>query len=287
MSSQNENKWSFKSSLLVREIRRAERNRIILVFAVLLIILYLNTMSTIYKAGFYFSGATQIRPEEISHIDDPEIELTEFGFNANFESSPIFKERPRLKRLMFSKNGSPYVELSGDSLYETGILDSEGSNVVYRFCKLSNGKYIFVKLFSHAEVPYLKGTVGYLPADIRTKALLDTSIDSGDLLPLFFDATESAFYGITSTIAFSVMVLLFWALWAFFVIRRALVIDRSPTYERLYMCHGAVEDNAFLIEKEVLKRGKRIPFGTTLTENWYIKKRLFSFWAEPRTGAGK
>ena len=74
-----------------------------------------------------------------------------------------------------------------------------------------------------------------------------------------------------------------WGVWFFFVIRRSLSIQRDPAYKRLFACLGSVEENARQIDEELAGIDCYTAGRTTVTEHWRLRRRLFSFLAEPRS----
>ena len=277
------NHWTFRDSTFCREIRRVNRNRILLGIVLFLVIFYFDTMNTIYRARLAYSEPQAVTHEELSEITDPLVQLTSFGFSANYEESAEFDENLSLKRLMYSKNGACLVTLTPLDFTPVEINSGDNSYVEYSLARLSTGKSLLVKQSSLIQLDSVTGTVGYLPADLRDIILDNADISADQLCPLIFDATAETFSSVTTEIVFSVFLLLVWALWFFFVIRRALSIQRDPAYKRLFVCHGSVEDNARQIDEELGDADAYRAGHTTVTENWRLSRRLFSFLAEPRS----
>lgn len=281
------NDWEFKQSTILREIRRVNRNRIILAVLVIIIIFYLDILNTIFRAKIYYSGPKEITHEEISEISDPETQLRDFGFSANRERSDVFENNPGLKRLMYSKNGSCFVSLMPVSISDSGVEAFTTSNkkvsVEYVLGRLSTGKILLIKRSSIVKLENVQGIIGYLPSDLRAKVLGASPVEDANLLPLIMDATGETFSTVAADIWFSAFLLIAWSLWFFFIIRRARDIQRDPAYNRLFMCHGSIEDNARQIDDELQSPDVFTSGRLTVTENWRLKSNLFSFFVEPKS----
>lgn len=277
--------WTFHDSTFCREIRRVNRNRILLGVVLFALIFYFDTMSTIYRVRLAYSEPQPVTHAELSAITDPLVQLTPFGFSANFEESAEFEENLSLKRLMYAQDGVCLVTLTPLDYTPVEIVSGDNSYVEYALGRLDTGKYILVKRSSVVKLDSVTGTVGYLPADLRAIILDNAAIDKDQLCPLIFDATAETFSSVTTEIIFSVFLLLVWGVWFFFVIRRSLSVQRDPAYKRLFVCHGSVEDNARQIDEELNGVDSYSAGRTTVTENWHLRRRLFSFLAEPRSSA--
>ncbi len=279
--------WNFKNSFFRREIKRVNISRIVFSLVVLSIIIFLDTRHTFTLALNKFRGTETVTPAEIAAITSPEEELTEFSFKANHESSKVFEEDLRLKKLMYAKNGSCILNLTPDEIIETGYSPMEkggsvSTTVEYVYARLGD-KYLIVKRHVLKPTDILTGTIGYLPSDIRLAVTAESDIAQEDILPLIMDTTGDAFSSLTTDLAFSGLALIFWGLWFFAIVRRALDYQRSPAYKRLFTCHGTVEENALAIDQELQGRTDFGLFGNIVTENWHIRRRPLSFMVEPRT----
>lgn len=283
--------WTFHDSTFSREIRRVNRNRIILALIVFAVIFYFDTIGTIFRARIYFSGPKAVTHEEISAVTDPETELKYFGFSANTEKSDVFTDNPKLKRLMFSKGGSCYVSLTPVSVKDSGLkaYTSSGSdtNVEYVLGQLSTGKYLLIKRSAIVRLDKASGTISYLPSDLRAEVLGASDVGDADLLPLIMDATGETFSSVKTDIGFTALLLALWGLWFFFIVRRAMNINRDPAYNRIFMCSGSVEDNARQIDEELQAPDVFTSGRVTVTESWRLTSKLFSFTAEPKSSAEK
>lgn len=281
--------WDFKQSTFSKEIRRVNRNRIILAVIVLTAIFYYDILNTFFRAKMYYAGPKEISHAEISEISDPETQLKDFGFSANRERSDVFENNPALKRLMCSKNGSCYVSLKPVSISDSGVeaytATRKKATVEYVLGELSTGKILLIKRSAIVRLERVQGTIGYLPSDLRAKLLSASEIEDARLLPLIMDATGETFSSVTTDILFSVFLLLIWGLWFFFILRRALDIQRDPAYNRLFMCHGSVEENARKIDEELKSPDVFTTRRLTITENWRLQSKFLSFVVEPKLSA--
>ncbi len=281
--------WSFHDSTFCREIRRVNRNRILLSLVIFGLIFYFDTMNTIYRARLAYSAPQTVTCQELAAVTNPADELTLFGFSANHEKSAEFDKLPALKRRMYAKNGSCHLSLTPlafrDLLVQPGERETgkKDSTVEYVLAQIGDEKYITVKRSALVKLDTLTGTVGYLPDDLRGEILDCSDIRSDQLCSLIFDATGEAFSSTGTYIAFSALLIVLWGVWFFFVIRRSLSIQRDPAYKRLFACLGSVEENARQIDEELAGIDCYTAGRTTVTEHWRLRRRLFSFLAEPRS----
>lgn len=275
--------WTFRDSTFCREIRRVNRNRIILAALVFALIFYFDTFGTIYRIRMSNCDPEPVTHEELSAITNPVAQLTPLGISANHESSEEFNENVELKRLCLVKNDSCIMRLTPLGYTEVDINSGSNDYVEYVLGRLSTGKYLLVKRSGLVPLDTITGTVGYLPGDLRSVILQNSEIADADLCPLIFDATSETFSNLTTEIVFSVLLLAAWGLWLFFIIRRAMSVERDPAYKRLYTCHGTVEEIARQLDDELNDAGCYRSGRTIVTENWRIRKGLFTFLAEPRS----
>lgn len=277
--------WSFHDSTFCREIRRVNRNRILLCLVVFVLIFYFDTMSTIYRARLAYSEPQTVTGSDIAAIDDPLTDLTSFGFSANYESSTVFDQDPALKRLMYAKNGSCHLTWTPSAFHElTQQPGGKSDDVVcYTLAQLEDGTFIAVKRSALVQLDRLTGTLGYLPDDLCKELLSCSDIDSHALRPLIFDATAEAFSSVGTSIAFSSILIAVWGVWLFFTIRRAVSLQRDPAYRRLFACLGSVEDNARQIDEELAGIDCYSAGRITVTEHWRLHRHLFKFLVEPRS----
>lgn len=273
--------WTFEQSTFCREIRRVNRNRILLAIIVCALIVYLDTIGTIYRVRMSKAEPQIVTHAELAEITDPITQLTLFGFSANHEESAEFDENVRLKRLMLAKNGSCRMVFTPDDFTPIKINSGDDSYIEYALAHLDNGQYVLVKRSAVVKLDTLTGTVGYLPGDLRTIILERSGVDAELLCPLIFDATEEAFGSTGTMIAFSAILLLFWALWFISIIRRSLSLERDPAYQRLFVCHGTVEENARQLDEELGDEDTYRSGRNIVTEHWRIRRRMLSFLVEP------
>ena len=273
--------WSFENSTFCKEIRRVNRNRILLAIIVCALIVYFDTIGTIYRVRLSKSEPQPVTHAELAAITDPITQLTLFGFSANHEESREFEENVQLKRLMLTKDGSCRLVFTPSDFTKIEINSGDDSYIEYTLASLDNGQYVLVKRSALVKLDTLTGTAGYLPGDLRAVILERTGVDDALLCPLIFDATEETFAATGTMIAFSAILLVFWGLWFFSIIRRSLSIERDPAYQRLFVCHGSVEDNARQLDEELGDEDTYRSGRNIVTEHWRIRRRMLSFLVEP------
>ena len=273
--------WTFENSTFCREIRRVNRNRILLAIIVCALIVYLDTMGTIYRVRMSKCEPQPVTHAELAAITDPITQLTVMGFSANHEESVEFDENVKLKRLMLTKNDSCRMVFTPDDFQKIEINSGDDAYIEYTLASLDNGQYVLVKRSAVVKLDTLTGTVGYLPSDLREIILKHSGVDPNLLCPLIFDATEEAFGSNGTMIAFSAILLIFWALWFTSIIRRSMSVERDPAYQRLFVCHGTVEENARQLDEELGDEDTYRAGRNTVTEHWRVRRRMLSFLVEP------
>jgi len=269
--------WSFKKSNFVREIRRGTRNRIILGLVLLIAFLFADVLGTAYRARMYYAGAVEVSASELAAVTAPTVQLSNAGFNINHETSDEFENDISLKRLGYEKEGSFYLSYTPDDIIRTGVnvSDDDTSGYAYDLASLGDGRYMIVKRSAAMALDTLKGTVGYLPSDIKAVFLEHYDIDGELVAPIFMDASAGAFSNLKTEIWFDAVILLIWGVWFFFVLRHALNIELDDAYRQLYTCRGSVEENARAIDIELASEGTYSVHNNVITKNWTIKRKLF------------
>ncbi|HHX73242.1 MAG TPA: hypothetical protein GX701_10020 [Clostridiales bacterium] len=278
--------WSVEKSTLFAEIRRVGRVRLLIAILFLVPVLLLDTLPTAVKSAMYFRGPQEITADMLSPIADPKQALVPFSFDMNREVSTEFKVEPALKRLGFSQNGSCFVQISVDGFYDTG-LNVENDLVTYSIARLPNGRLLLMRRSAIVDLHTQKGTIGYLPADVRDVALEAVAkqgheMDPALLLPLYMDATSQAFKNIRSDIAFSVGLLLLWGIGLFFAWRSYAMPEKHEAYHAVFTRAGDMEDNLRALEEELLDPDVYVIGKTTVTKTWKLTRGFASFKMEPR-----
>ena len=279
--------WTFEKSFFRNEIRRVNLTRMALALLVLAAIVLLDTRSTAVQLVYRLRGAAPVSRDELTALSDPESQLTPMPFPANQEASPVFESDTSLRRLMLVRDGRCIVTVVPQAVLPTeyDAVEQSGrvsSSVEYVYADLG-GRLMIVKRSKARPLDELTGTVGYLPRDILSAVAAASGRDEAEILPVLMDTTLETFASLTTDTACSAAALLLWGLWAFFIVRRAMRVDRSPAYKRLFSCHGTVEENARAIDLELAQHPDFGLFGDIVTENWHIRRRPFSFLVEPRS----
>lgn len=266
--------FSLARSVVYREIKRSNLNRIILALLLLAAFVWLDVVATVFRAKLYYQGPQEISLSELLDINDARTQLTDFGFNANREESDEYDADPGLHNLMYKKNGSCYVSVKPLGFIPLEIEDDE--EIVYELADLG-GRYMLVKRSALVKLDMLSGTIGYLPSDIKQIALDYSDVPQAELAPLFMDATAQIFDNVPNFIAFDALIILIWGLWFFFILRRTFNIEKNPAYKRIFICPGPVEDNIRQIDRELASGDCYTVRGVTVTKNWSLRRRLLSF----------
>lgn len=281
---------NFKKTFFRREIRRVNISRMAVCIAALICILLLDTKGTIIKASAKRRKPEPIDPSVLTEITDPETQLTPMKFPANLETSHAFDSTPSLRRLALVVNGSCQVTFTPDKIVPSGYIAYEqngkpSENVEYVFAVIGE-KMILVRRSVWLPLDTLTGIVGYLPSDILLDVLSASDTEAEAFLPIFIDCTLDTFSSVKTSILFSVVLLFLWSVWFYFVFRDLIDWQRSAAYKRIFMCHGTVEENAFQIDNELAQRRSGSMLRNIYTENWHIKRGLFSFMVEPMSSIG-
>lgn len=269
--------WSFKKSTVVREIKRGNRNLIILGILILAAVVFFDVLGTAYRARMYYSGAVEVSAAELAGIVSPKVQLEQAGFNLSHENSAEFDADLSLKRLGYEKDGSFYLAYTPERIIRTGIKTEaqKSAGYVYDLAALGDGRYMIFKRPAGLALDTLKGTVAYLPADMKDAFLKTYEFDGELIAPIFMDASSAAFSGLKTEIAFDAVILLIWGVWFFFVLRKAFNIELSEPYRQLYTCCGPVEENARAIDRELAEDGTYSARNNVITKNWILKRKLF------------
>ncbi len=277
--------WRFENSFFRQQIRRINRNRILLALAVLTLmsVLYLN--GVIYQTVYYFQGVADVTGEELAAVTDPKTQLSQLNFPANYENSQEFEADRGLKLKMLLKDGRCRLRFLPENVVPSGIADVENGapvGVVYEFAQLPNGKWMLLKRSYYQSLGAQVGTVGYLPEDLKILMAQSAGIDPAELAPILFDATGETFVGMRTDWVLSALALAAWGLWMFLILRRSRDYTKDPAYDMLYPLSGAVEDNVRWIDQELAGPDTVRSFGNIVTPHWRLQVRPFRLTIEKR-----
>ena len=285
----DEGSWTLHNSFVYREIRRTNRNWlmamavILLVLAVVLIYPYAVKKHVSAQESRPLSSAevTSLRAEDVSSL---------LPFSATFENSADYRADVRRKRLAYSQSGQFIFSLSPDEILPTNVvpvknelptLDGGGNSgesyVEYVLLRFGD-RYLFTKKPVDGEAK--EGMLVYLPDDLRAFVSDAMEIPEDAFIPALFDTGREPFSTLTMDFLFWGILFMIWLGFFIPLVRRIIDPTRHEAYQKIYIYAGSTPDNIRELDREIAGPGCFGGRRRLSTPSWTIRRKVFSFEAK-------
>lgn len=284
----HEEQWRVQDSLLYRGIRRTTRNKLIVLFMLLLIICVVLIYPLAVKYKLKYDKPAVITAGELLAITDMS-KQPRLPFSATFENSNEYKGNPSLKRIAYFKSDTAMLSITGESVTDAKIKSAEnampgltgstaGGKAYSEYVLLKiGGKYLLTKRVIGTDGLAYKGTLTYLPGDLLSVAVKSSGVNASQLIPAIFDASGEIFASLKIDTIFCSVFFFIWFISFIIVVRRVFNPTLHDAYKQMYVYAGPVEDNIKDLDREIADPGCYSTLRKTITPNWTITNTMFNF----------
>ena len=299
----DEESWTLKNSFVLREIRRCNRNQLILMLVLFGLLLSLFIYPFAVKTFFSRQAAVEMPAGEVLALTEESLSLR-LPFSATYENSEEYRGNVYLKRVCvvrrlqcrFSltaeeilpsgivpvKNDVPTIDLSGlpgnTELPEDA--QSAGKSYIEYVLLRFGDRYLLTKQPVGSESTTLSGMLCYLPKDILKVASEASGIDADRFIPVFFDAGGEIFASLKTDLLFWAILFLLWLCFFIPLVRRMADPTRHEAYAKIYVYAGDTAENIRSLDRELGGENVVQTLSKIVTPSWIITRKFMSFEAK-------
>lgn len=297
--------WSVKNSFVMKHIRRTNRNNLLRLGVLFVLLLVLFIYPFVIKLYLSQSRPAPLSAEEISSLSAGDIGAL-LPFSVTYENSADYRESVLRKRVCYQSDGHLRFTLTPDEVLPSNIvpvksslpvisvgttnsdvqLDPPSEKAYNEYVLLRYGdQYLLTKRPSGDVSTELTGMLCYLPSDVLAVAAEAAGLPEDAFIPALFDAGGEIFVTLRTDFLFWSILFFIWL--AFFIplIRRIADPTRHEAYRKVYVYAGPTEDNLRDLDRELADPACMRSFGKIITPSWIITSKTFSFEAKMKDRA--
>ncbi len=287
----SEESWQVQNSFFYREIRRTNRNMLI-VLAVLLLVLSLLLIYP-FAVKLYISreAPSVMQRETLLSLSRKDVS-SYLPFTTTFENSDDYKKNAHLKRLAYAEGLQFVFTIEADERLPSNIvpvensvptfIENTGDSLSYiDYVVLQIGdRYLLTKEPVGETGLRLSGMLAYLPDDLLTIVSDASGLPAEKFIPAIFDTGREIFATLKTDLLFWGILFLIWLSFFIPLIRRMLDPTRHEAYRKMYVYAGSTEENIKALDRELAGEGNLKSFRKIITPSWAVTRRFFSFEAK-------
>lgn len=302
-----EESWTLRNSFVMREIRRCNRNVLLVQLALFAALLFFFIYPYTVKNYISRQAPTDMPAASVVALTGDSLD-TRLPFSTTYENSADYRSNIYLKRVCVSEGRQVRFTLTADEVLPSGIVPVKNdipmieignvsqdklpeeeasaakSYVEYVLLRFGD-KYLLTKQPVGSETVTLSGMLCYLPSDVLQVAAEASGVAEENFIPIFFDAGGEIFETLKVDLLLWGILFLIWL--AFFIplIRRIADPTRHEAYEKIYVYAGNTENNIRELDRELGGDSCIQSLSKIVTPSWILTRKLFTFDAKMKDRA--